>query len=375
MTTTTPTDPGILQGVLVPEPESAHGLLTLVPGRAPQELFTDADVVAQLLTWVRQEAQAFTPDLRTKKGRDEIASRAYRVAKTKAYLDEVGKDLVADLKEAPKRVDAGRKVLRDGLDALRDEIRLPLTAWEERQDVMKRRVERILALPATLRDADSITLQSSIKALDADPMQESSEWGEFAGEAATAKAATLPLLRNMLADAIRREAEAAELEALRREKAAQEQRDREERIRQESAERAQSEAEARARAEREAAARREAEAVLAKERAERQLEEERRQASQREEQARQEAVEAERRRAETERLERELKDTFEREEKERREADLQHRQQRNREALTDLMGVLERQTDTLISSQAKAIITAIVKGEIRNVGINYGVQA
>ncbi|OCS62006.1 hypothetical protein BBZ50_02590 [Escherichia coli] len=51
---------------------------------------------------------SFVPDITTAKGRKEIASLAYKVAQTKTYLDGLGKDLVAELKEIPKLIDANR---------------------------------------------------------------------------------------------------------------------------------------------------------------------------------------------------------------------------------------------------------------------------
>ncbi|EGT6367902.1 cell envelope biogenesis protein TolA, partial [Escherichia coli] len=54
---------------------------------------------------------SFVPDITTAKGRKEIAYLAYKVAQTKTYLDGLGKDLVAELKEIPKLIDANRKTV------------------------------------------------------------------------------------------------------------------------------------------------------------------------------------------------------------------------------------------------------------------------
>ena len=56
---------------------------------------------------------------------------AYKVAQTKTYLDGLGKDLVAELKEIPKLIDANRKTVRDRLDELKAKARQPLTDYEE----------------------------------------------------------------------------------------------------------------------------------------------------------------------------------------------------------------------------------------------------
>ncbi|STR94742.1 Uncharacterised protein [Hafnia alvei] len=77
------------------------------------------------------------PDLSTKKGRDAIASMAHKVARSKTYIDNAGKDLVAELKALPKQIDESRRLVRERLDALKDEVRRPLTEWEAEQERIK----------------------------------------------------------------------------------------------------------------------------------------------------------------------------------------------------------------------------------------------
>lgn len=100
-------------------------------------VFQSADQVEEILQRVEREVMSFVPDVTTAKGRKEIASLAYKVAQTKTYLDGLGKDLVAELKEIPKLIDANRKVVRDRLDALRDKARQPFTEWEAEQERIK----------------------------------------------------------------------------------------------------------------------------------------------------------------------------------------------------------------------------------------------
>ena len=65
------------------------------------------------------------------KGRDAIASQAYKVSKSKTAVDNHGKDLVAGIKAQAAVIDRDRKAWRDQCDALRDEIRKPLDEWEK----------------------------------------------------------------------------------------------------------------------------------------------------------------------------------------------------------------------------------------------------
>ncbi|MDU4245556.1 MAG: hypothetical protein E7I00_08360, partial [Varibaculum cambriense] len=86
---------------------------------------------------IEKEARSLVPDVSTKKGRDAIASMAHKVARSKTYIDNAGKDLVAELKALPKQIDESRRIVRERLDALKDEVRRPLTEWEAEQERIK----------------------------------------------------------------------------------------------------------------------------------------------------------------------------------------------------------------------------------------------
>ena len=97
-------------------------------------VFSSEDSIKSIVGLIRREVAGHEPDLTTVKGRKAIASLANQVSKSKVILDALGKDLVAEWKEQAKVVDQARKIARDDLDALRDETRKPLTEWEEEQD-------------------------------------------------------------------------------------------------------------------------------------------------------------------------------------------------------------------------------------------------
>ena len=80
---------------------------------------------------IEDEVRGFAFDVSSVKGRKDIASMAHKVSRSKTALDGLGKSLVGDWKAKAKVVDQERKMLRDRLDALRDEVRRPLTEWEE----------------------------------------------------------------------------------------------------------------------------------------------------------------------------------------------------------------------------------------------------
>lgn len=100
-------------------------------------VFTSQEQLDPLIEAIEKEARSLVPDLSTKKGRDSIASMAHKVARSKTYIDNAGKDLVAELKALPKQIDESRRLVRERLDALKDEVRRPLTEWESEQERIK----------------------------------------------------------------------------------------------------------------------------------------------------------------------------------------------------------------------------------------------
>lgn len=124
-------------------------------------VFKSSDQIEEILAKVEREVMSFVPDVSTAKGRKEIASLAYRVAQTKTYLDSLGKDLVAELKEIPKLIDGNRKTVRDRLDALKEKARQPLSDYEAEQERIKAAEEARIAaekLAAEIESAHEMAL-------------------------------------------------------------------------------------------------------------------------------------------------------------------------------------------------------------------------
>ncbi len=352
----------------------ATDLIALPPKETALQVYSAPQGLDPYLAKIKEELDAFVPDVSTKKGRDAIASIAYKVAKGKTALDNIGKDLVAELKDVPKKIDAERKRMRDLLDQWKDEVRAPLTAWEEAEEARKAEhqacITRIQFFGQGFDGVDAATLKQRLEALEAIAIGEHLE--EYEAEAHRAKAKTMDALAAALAAREKHEAEQAELAKLRAEAAAREQKDREERIAREAAERAQREAEAKAQVEREAAIKREAEAAAAAERRELELklaaeraEREKAEALQREQQAK---ADAERREAEAVAAEqRRVAAIAEAEAKEakRREADKAHKTAINRAALDAFVA------GGMTEECAKLAVTLIAKKAIPAVSISY----
>lgn len=365
---------------------SAQTELAAVP---PQEtalaVYSAPNGLEPWLQQIRAEIDGFTPDISTRKGREAIASMAYKVARSKTALDEVGKKLVADLKEVPKKIDAERKRVRDTLEAWQEEVRRPLNEWQAAEDARVDRhndgIESIKALARFEEPPAASHIAQVIADLELLAIDDS--WEEFLPEAAQAKDQTLIALRGLLVKRQKEEAEQAELIRLRAEAEAREQKELEERIAREASERARAEAEQKAQAEREAVLRREQEAKAAAEHRELQLklqaeqaerarvqaEADRVAAEQRAEQERKDAARQAEEAAEQARLEeRRRADAAAAEivrQQEARERDEAHRRSINRAALDAFI-------DGGMSEEcAKQAITLIAQRKIPNIAISY----
>jgi len=94
------------------------------------QVFTQDKGLDPYVEMIKKEVREFNHDLDTDKGRKATASLAAKVARSKTYLDGLGKALVSDWKAKAKVVDGSRKIMRDQLDELKKEARKPLDEWE-----------------------------------------------------------------------------------------------------------------------------------------------------------------------------------------------------------------------------------------------------
>nr|WP_109212662.1 hypothetical protein [Klebsiella michiganensis] len=328
--------------------------LVVIEKKNAMAVFTNNDQLDPLIELIEKEARSLVPDVTTKKGRDAIASMAHKVARSKTYIDNAGKDLVAELKALPKQIDESRRVVRERLDALKDEVRRPLTEWEAEQ-------ARIAAEKAA--EEERLRIEAEQKA---------------ALEALRKQVEVDHEMALLMNDAFDREQAEKKAEAERQRIA------REEEIKRQAEEKAKREAAEKAQREIDAAAAREREAILAKERAERErieaqqrAEREQREAAERAEREKQAAVEAERRKAqeEADRIRREAEqreqarlaeEKRKADEQARREADVKHRKAVGTEIVKALLA-----NTSLTRDQAIEVLTAIKDGNIPHTGISY----
>ena len=269
----------------------------------------------------RARDEAAQHDGSTPGSRAALISLAHKVARSKTALDDMGKALTEEWRVRTNAVNEERRMIRERLDALKEEIRAPVTEFEQREK------NRIQAHEASLLEIISLgdlphgcgrnEIENRLHTLgDMQPRN----WDEFATKAVREKERAYAVLTAALAAELAREREQAELARLRSEAEARERKEREERIAAEAAEKARLEAERKAQEEREKAARIAEEQRNALERAQAHAAEAERARMEAEQRAAKEAAEAEARaQREREDAERKLiaaqKEAAEREEK------------------------------------------------------------
>lgn len=316
--------------------------LVVIEKQNAMAVFTTKEQLDPIIEAIEKEARSLVPDVSTRKGRDAIASMAHKVARSKTYIDNAGKDLVAELKALPKQIDESRRIVRERLDTLKDEVRRPLTEWEAEQERI--RVEEAW----NAMHEEALVMNKMFDEQRAAQIEADHE---------------MALLMNDKFDRDREE---------QRRQAEQAQRERDERLKQEAAEQARRDAEAKHKAEIEAAARREAEEKARAELAEHQRVEaeqraarEKQEAEARAEREKEEAVAAERRRLEEAEAARLAEDRRKAEEEARRAADKEHRRTINRRVIADLIA------QGIPEEFAQKAMLAIAGGKVQDAHIKY----
>lgn len=341
-------------------------LVTIEPKDA-LAVFTANDfaLINPILDRVRREVDAFKGDVSTPAGRKAIKKMAGAVAKSRVYLEKEGKRLADEQKKIPKLIDATRRYIDEQLSGLEDEVRKPLDEFEAKEKARVDRHQEAIAFFGILASDEihSLTAHLISKRLEeAEAFVIGPACEEFASEYSIAKSQAVTKLKAVLEIVTKREAENAELDALRRREAERQRADEEERLRKEGEERARLDAEADARAEKERADAKIAEERRRAEDAEREAEEARREnerlKADAEEKAKAAAA-AERKRIEDEKAAKE-------EEQRKREANARHVGSVRRAAKEALM-----QFCGLDEEAAKRVVLAIHGEKIPNVTINY----
>ena len=220
-------------------------------------IFTGGGMAA-LLDGIEAQVRAIKLDPSTPTGREEIRSVAYKVARTKTALDE-------GWREATAKVNAERKKSAERLESLQEEVRKPLTDFENKEKVRvtahESALRNITDMHAVLAACPNISLDELVACQGTFRDLPIRQWEEFSQRSQDARASLEKYLTIRLEERKRYEVEQEELARLRKAEAERVQRERDERLKAEAAEAARLAAERKAKAEADAEAKRVIEAA------------------------------------------------------------------------------------------------------------------
>ena len=204
-----------------------------------QKFFMDGENLQKLADKIETNSRGLVADPNTKEGASQIKTAARQIASVKKRIDDLGKDVVAELKKIPGVIDKNRKDFRERLEALQDEIRRPVTEIKER----KTAIDDIRGTHFNFANADSTAIGDKIKSMEAEKSALKPEiWKESYDEAVAAYDGEISALLTMKGAAEKREKEQRELEELRKNKEEADRILRENKIREEAKEQGKKEA-------------------------------------------------------------------------------------------------------------------------------------
>lgn len=192
--------------------------LILPEGKDLLALFGEAGKIEGVLARIETDVRAETPDLTTKAGRDRVKSLAYKVSQSKTVLDKAGKGLNEDAQAQINKVNAERKLITTRLDALRDEVRKPVTEWDEVEDARKAaHADRVASLYSETLVQPNMSSAAIRDIMGAAENDDAYDWEEFKSVAEGTKEKALARWALDLNAAEEREAQEAELKRLQEE--------------------------------------------------------------------------------------------------------------------------------------------------------------
>ncbi len=204
----------------------SNELITL-ENLSPPEVFK-ADKVTEILNYVEQRIKEFVPDETTKEGLEAIDEFAWKITKSKTLLVNMGDDYAKFLKSEPKRVDVERKRIKDTLEGWAKQVRKPIT---DREDAEKaRKIDHETAL-MNINQCLVFYTFASVQVIEEHIANLKSfcagrDWQEYMPRATAEYTRVHESLVAQLNEQIKKDADHAELERLRKE---EEERNREKR--------------------------------------------------------------------------------------------------------------------------------------------------
>ena len=199
---------------------------------------TEYDEIRAKLDEVKDAAN-FIPDVTTDEGYTKSKRVSLDVGKLLTALDKARKDKKAHYLEGGRQVDSQAKSIREELEQYQEPHKLAYKELDNlkkereaaRKAELESRVSEIAALPDNMRESHSDEIKMALESLQ---VEECLDFYEYTEQALKARNASKTALSEMFAAKLKAEAEAEELERLRKESEARAIKDREEAIKKEA---------------------------------------------------------------------------------------------------------------------------------------------
>ena len=147
-------------------------------------------------------------DISRETGRKACASLAYKIARTKGFIEDRHKELVGNEKRRLAEIDGQWKHIRETLDELKMEVRKPLTDWEQKEDdrtfAHEQHISRLEESVRIKVDSTTAEIAARIALVEAD---DTSQMEEFTERGEEAKVKALEYLRSWHVRSVQRDTE------------------------------------------------------------------------------------------------------------------------------------------------------------------------
>ena len=345
----------------------------------PVELFKENGLDSVLKEIDEKARSVITEGVETKKSRDNIRAIAAKVGKDKTFIQKIGTKNTEEYRSLTKISNTERDRGVAFLQELQDDIRKPLTEYEDAEKKEKQLIEDRIGFLSDCSLFEGTEPDSEEIRYHLSDLEEGYkiEWQEdVADRASYAYDRAKSKLQQMLEQRLKHESDQKELEELREKQAAQFQKDEEERIRKEAADKATKEAEDKAKTERESSEKAAADRLAAEQEKTRRAEQDIKNAEAATKKAEDDRVAAEKKaeedkkavvQAEKDRADAEKKQ--EQEATDKREANKKHREKINNDAIAAIENIPG--VEELCEGYIIKIIEAIAAGKVPNVTISY----
>ena len=212
----------------VDAPSVAITALAVIDKMSDTDLFTPGATSDEKLMAIRTVylAEAAKLDISTPAKRAKLKSLAFELTKLRTSVEGRAKAHTIDTKRKLALIDSEKRRLCDIIEGIKDDVRRPLTDWENEEKERVRKLEAVLTGIHAMQPhlyPDTLSLKAALLELDAinpDAMQ------EFKQPIAAAKEHALAVLTDAMAQRLQAEAQAAELAELRRKQAERDEADR-----------------------------------------------------------------------------------------------------------------------------------------------------